>query len=197
MNADAVVVGLGNPGPRYAFTRHNAGFIALDLLAQEMGASFANNRKLKAEECTIAWGSHRVLLLKPQTFMNLSGESVQALYSQYNHLREKPLIVLHDEVDIPFGQVRAKLGGGDAGHNGLKSLRQCLGHGDYYRVRIGVGKPLQGSPIPLADHVLAQFGDNERELLAKMLLRSLDITELLLNKDLEKAQRLAAAPLGG
>ena len=192
MNADAIVVGLGNPGPRYAFTRHNIGFIALDVLAQDFGASFTASRKWNALECLITWKDKKVLLLKPQTFMNLSGDSLRAVYAQHNHLRDKPIIVLHDEVDIPMGRLRVKMGGGDAGHNGLKSLRSVLGHGDFYRVRMGVGRPVQGSHIELADYVLQPFSKEEQPSLMLLIERSLKSTELLLEDQLQKAQEFSA-----
>ncbi len=192
MNADAVIVGLGNPGPRYAFTRHNVGFLGLDILAQDFGVSFATNKKLQTLETQVTWKDRKCLLLKPQTFMNLSGQTLQSLYANNNHLREKPLIVWHDEVDIPFGQVRVKMGGGDAGHNGLKSIRSVLGHGDFYRVRMGVGRPVQGSEIELADYVLAPFAKDDQAILMGLIERSLKVTEHLLDGHLNKAQEEAA-----
>lgn len=192
MNADVVVVGLGNPGPRYAMTRHNVAFIALDLLARGANLSFRPAKKWKSEALDLEWNGRKALLLKPQTFMNLSGEAVQALYAEHNHLRDKPLIVLHDEVDLPFGRIRAKKGGGDAGHNGLKSLRECLGHGEFYRVRIGVSRPVQGSPIEVGDWVLQNFTTDEQKRLPEFLMDVLDVAELLLEEKLEEAQRVAA-----
>lgn len=190
--SSALLVGLGNPGSRYALTRHNMGFMALDVLAESLSTRFDTSKKWQAQIAEAHWKDTSVTLLKPQTYMNLSGESVRAYYQNQPHMRTAPLIVFHDEVDIPFGQLRVKLGGGDAGHNGLKSLRQCLGHGDYYRIRLGVGRPPAGSPLDLADYVLQPFAKNETEALHHCLQRGLDAAELLLQGKLAEAQELAA-----
>jgi PTH1 family peptidyl-tRNA hydrolase len=197
MNADAIIVGLGNPGPRYAFTRHNVGFIALDILADRERSSFSASglgSKIEAHWAEVRVDGKKCLLLKPQTFMNLSGKSLQKLYQLHNHLREAQLVCLHDEADIPFGQLRIKVGGGDAGHNGLKSLRETLGHGDYARIRMGVGKPVPGSGISLADSVLAPFRKEEEATLMDLNIRTLQVLESFLSKGLEQAQRIAALP---
>lgn len=192
MSLDAVVVGLGNPGPRYSFTRHNIAWLALDVLARELGASFSPASKLKAESTEVEWSGKKLLLLKPQTFMNLSGESLRALYEKRSDLKELPLIVLHDEVDIEFGKVRVKFGGGDAGHNGLRSIRACLGHGEFFRVRMGVGKPPFGNKMDLADWVLQNFPREDEQVLSDEIERSLDVVEALLTKDLNTALNVAA-----
>ncbi len=196
MAFDAVFVGLGNPGARYAMTRHNVGFIALDVLAQELRSRFETDstaaKKYKAHLTELEWDGQRLLLMKPQTFMNLSGESVRALYERQSDLKTKPLIVFQDEVDIPFGRVRVKLGGGDAGHNGLRSLRACLGHGDFYRIRMGVGKPPTGSSVQLADHVLMPFRRDEQDTLISLVEGSLAVASTLLKEGLAKAQERAA-----
>ena len=123
--------------------------------------------------------------------MNLSGESLRALYLEHPHLRQKPLIVVHDEVDIAFGKIRVKLGGGDAGHNGLRSLRECLGHGDYYRVRLGVGKP-ENSNEDLRDYVLGKFTKSDQPQLHNITQRAIQIIHTLLEGDLLKAQSQAS-----
>ena len=193
MNADAVIVGLGNPGPRYAFTRHNIGFICLDILAQDFKSKWTSaqsglGRTLNSEITRISdWNGKSVVLLKPQTFMNLSGQSVAKLYQEHSHLRSVPLIVVHDEVDVPFGKIRAKLGGGDAGHNGLKSIRACLGHGDFYRVRLGVGRPAADSPMELADFVLQAFDKDEQDVLFKECTQGFEVIHPLISGDLQKA----------
>jgi PTH1 family peptidyl-tRNA hydrolase len=197
MNADCIIVGLGNPGPRYAFTRHNVGFIALDILADRERASFSNTglgSKIDAQWAEVRIGDKKCLLLKPQTFMNLSGKTLQKLFQLHNHLRDAQLVCLHDEADIPFGQLRIKFGGGDAGHNGLKSLRETLGHGEYARIRMGVGKPVPGSGVSLADSVLAPFRKEEEPTLMDLNIRTLNVLESYLIKGLEAAQRVAALP---
>jgi PTH1 family peptidyl-tRNA hydrolase len=195
VNLDAIVIGLGNPGSRYAWTRHNAGFLALDWLVDDLGQAWEQSgsvsKATRAYVCKTNWNSKNVLLLKPQTFMNLSGESLRGLFSFGSHLRSLPLIVLHDEIDLPFGKLRCKVGGSDAGHNGLKSIREHLGHGDFYRVRLGVGRPTDGT-TPVADHVLQPFVEAEEPALKAMIEKSLKVCELLLDNKLSEAQELAA-----
>jgi len=196
MNFDALIVGLGNPGPRYAFTRHNAGFLLLDVLAQDAGVRFDEkstlSKKTGSHTATIELGGKKCLLMKPQTFMNLSGQSVRALYDQAHHLRDKPLVVAHDEADLPAGKVRVKMGGSDAGNNGLKSLRDELGTGEFFRVRLGVGKPGPDSKIELHDHVLQEFTKEE----AAGLIQAFDLTvqaiQALLEGELLAAQSLVS-----
>lgn len=191
MAYDAILVGLGNPGPRYFSTRHNIGFLALDALAERENVNFedssSKSKKLKAHIATFTWNSKKILLLKPQTFMNLSGESIRSLYQDDSSLKEAPLIVFHDEVDLAFGKLRVKLGGGDAGHNGLKSIRACIGHGDYYRIRMGVGRPGPEDSRVLADYVLSSFEKQELVVLKNEIEQSLRVAEALLFKNLEAA----------
>lgn len=190
MTYDFIVVGLGNPGPRYAFTRHNIGFIALDLLAQEQHTKFSNSgiaKKIGAEWAEVTLAGKNLLLIKPQTFMNLSGESLQKLFQHASHLRDLPLVCLHDEVDLPLGKVRIKHSGSDAGHNGLKSLRAHLGHGDFTRIRLGVGRPSAESNLQVADWVLQNFAKTEEEALMNELQKALTVLETLLTEGLDKA----------
>lgn len=187
MKPNFVVVGLGNPGARYAWTRHNVGFLALDVLAQDFGTKFESIDSFKAEKSEVTFQKQSLLLLKPQTFMNLSGESLQRLYQKYNHFREVPLVVLHDELDLPFGTVRVKLGGGDAGHNGLKSIRATLGHGDFYRIRLGIGRPADAR-IEIADWVLQSFQKSDEETLLQLCSKGLSVLEALTTQGLVAAQ---------
>jgi PTH1 family peptidyl-tRNA hydrolase len=194
VNWKSIIVGLGNPGPEFLFTRHNVGFMAVDLLALDLNLEWQSQSKL-ARRCQShiaegSWAGESVLLVKPQTFMNRSGLSVQALYQEYSLLREAPLIVLHDEVDIEFGKLRVKHGGSDAGHNGLRSLRESLGHGDYFRIRIGVGRAPEGQE--LADHVLGRFPKSDQERLARVLSRALDVCDLVRDNKLHEAQSEAS-----
>ena len=195
MSIDAILVGLGNPGPKYSLTRHNIGFILLDLLAQDKGTSFSSSgigKSIRAESCEVELAGKTLLLLKPQTFMNLSGESLQILFQKQNHLREVPLIVAHDEVDLAFKKLRIKFGGSDAGHNGLKSIRSCLGHGDYNRLRLGVGRPLPEDQISVADYVLANFAKPEQSELVNFLDHGIAVIECLLKDGIGAAQALAS-----
>ena len=191
---DAVVVGLGNPGARYKFTRHNVGFMALDLVVKGLGLSFSSSglaSKIQAEICEAPFAGKKVLFVKPQTFMNLSGETLQKLFQQHAHLRDKDLIVLHDEVDISFGEIRVKKGGGDAGHNGLKSLREKLGSGESYRIRMGVGRPPAAWNMSVADWVLTPYSKDDDKALIDLLIHTENTLEALLTHGLEIAQRVA------
>jgi PTH1 family peptidyl-tRNA hydrolase len=145
-----LVVGLGNPGPQYAATRHNAGFFVVDLLAENLRAAYWKV-EAGAKVARVRFGDDDLVLAKPQTFMNVSGKSVRRLLDAYS-VEIGDMIVVHDELDLPEGSVRAKRGGGHGGHNGLRSLSETLGTGDYLRVRVGIGRP-PGRQDP-ADFVL-------------------------------------------
>jgi PTH1 family peptidyl-tRNA hydrolase len=154
-----LVVGLGNPGPEYELTRHNAGFLTVDLLGENLRATYWKD-EAGARVASVRLGDDELVLAKPQTFMNLSGKSVKRLLASYDvPLRE--LVVVHDDIDIPAGVVRAKNGGGHGGHNGLRSLSESLGSGDYLRVRVGVGRP-PGRMDP-ADFVLQPLRAEQAE----------------------------------
>ena len=151
---DVLVVGLGNPGPEYARTRHNLGFMVTDRLAEGWAAAWRS--KFSGRVAEAREGDLRLALLQPLTYMNVSGRSVAAAMRFYK-LEPEALVVVHDEIDLELGDVRAKWGGGLAGHNGLRSLRESLGTADYARVRIGVGRPERGDRQPVADWVLKPF----------------------------------------
>jgi PTH1 family peptidyl-tRNA hydrolase len=182
-----LVVGLGNPGPGYARNRHNVGFMVADLLAGRIGAGFGRHRKAVAQvaEGHLGVGGPRVVLAKPMTFMNLSGGPVAAL-SQFYKIPVDHIVALHDELDIPYGQIRLKIGGGEGGHNGLRSMSQSLGSKDYLRVRFGIGRP-PGRQDP-ADYVLSDFSGTERKELEFLVDRAADATEAVLTRGLEWAQ---------
>ncbi len=169
-----LVVGLGNPGKQYSGNRHNVGFMVVDELARRWSAD-PFREKFKAELSRARRGSDEAILLKPLTFMNLSGESVQKALAFYK-LGLPDLIVIHDELDLPFGAVRVKVGGGLAGHNGLKSIVQHAAGPDFVRVRVGVGRPPQKG----ADHVLSDFSKLECSELSGVLERaSLAVSDIL------------------
>jgi PTH1 family peptidyl-tRNA hydrolase len=151
---DVLVVGLGNPGPEYARTRHNLGFMVTERLAAEWSAAWRS--KFSGRVAEARDGDLRLALLQPLTYMNLSGRSVAAAMRFYK-LEPDTLVVVHDEIDLELGDVRAKSGGGLAGHNGLRSLRESLGTADFVRVRIGVGRPERGDRQPVADWLLRPF----------------------------------------
>ena len=179
-----IIAGLGNPGPAYAGTRHNVGQMVLAVLAERLGARFkAHRTRNDIAEGRLA--GQLVTLARPQSYMNLSGGPVAALAAFYKVLPER-IVVLHDELDIPFGAVRLKLGGGDNGHNGLRSVTASLGTRDYYRVRFGIGRP-PGRMDP-ATFVLRDFTPAERKELPFALDHCADATETLVTKGLVEAQ---------
>lgn len=145
-----LIVGLGNPGPEYEKTRHNAGFLAVDLLAENLRAAYWKDQG-GAKVALVRFGGEELVLAKPQTFMNLSGCAVKKLVDHYG-IAVGDIIVIHDEIDLPAGDVRVKVGGGHAGHNGLRSLHDKLGSDAYTRVRVGVGRP--PGRMQAADYVL-------------------------------------------
>ncbi|MFE6053438.1 aminoacyl-tRNA hydrolase [Kitasatospora sp. NPDC056446] len=178
-----LVVGLGNPGEQYARNRHNIGFMVVDLLAQRMGAKFkAHKSRAQVAEGRLA--GKRVVLAKPMSFMNLSGGPVTALRDFYK-APAAALVAVHDELDIDYAALRLKLGGGDNGHNGLKSITKSLGP-DYHRVRCGIGRP--PGRMEVADFVLKDFSSTERKELEWFVDRSADAVEALLSEGLERAQ---------
>jgi peptidyl-tRNA hydrolase, PTH1 family len=179
-----LIAGLGNPGPEYSGNRHNAGFMVADLLAERLGARFKRDRS-RAAVAPGRLAGFPVTLAKPLTFMNLSGRPVAALRSFYKIPPER-IVVVHDELDLPFGALRLKQGGGDNGHNGLRSVTAALGTRDYFRVRVGIGRP-PGRMDP-ADFVLHDFSAAERKLVPEVLERSADATEALLRHGLAAAQ---------
>ena len=159
MSDDAVlVVGLGNPGIEYESTRHNAGFMVLDLFCAQTGATISQS-KFQGLFGTARINGHSVYLLKPQTYMNLSGKSVVSCMSFY-HLPIESVIVIHDDLDLPIGDVRAKVGGGSGGHNGLKSIMELTGSAEFGRIRMGIGRPVHGDVI---NYVLGKFPESEVE----------------------------------
>jgi peptidyl-tRNA hydrolase, PTH1 family len=180
-----LIAGLGNPGPEYHETRHNAGFMVLDRLADR--ADISVTRKAFSGLCGEGrWQEDRLFLLKPQTFMNLSGRSVAAALRYYK-LTPAELIVIHDELDIPFGQVKIKEGGGHGGHNGLRSLMAELGSGDFLRFRVGIGRPTKGDPVK---YVLGAFGKDEHPHLPRLCDGVCDLLGLLLREGVPKAMSL-------
>ncbi|MGW1210858.1 aminoacyl-tRNA hydrolase [Streptomyces sp. NPDC002499] len=188
-NAPWLIVGLGNPGPEYARNRHNVGFMVADLLAERIGGKFKRAGKAQAQVVEGRIGppgpaNRRVILAKPMSYMNLSGGPVNALRDFY----KVPLVnvvAVHDELDIDYGTLRLKLGGGDNGHNGLKSMTKAMGP-DYHRVRFGIGRP--PGRMQVADFVLKDFSGTERKELDYLVDRATDAAEALVLEGLERAQ---------
>ncbi|MFC5906158.1 aminoacyl-tRNA hydrolase [Streptacidiphilus monticola] len=179
-----LVVGLGNPGPEYAGNRHNIGFMVADLLVERVGGRFKSH-KSRAQVVEGRLAGQRVVLAKPMTFMNLSGGPVVALRDFYKLTPER-LVVIHDELDVEYAALRLKRGGGDNGHNGLKSITKSLGP-DYFRVRAGIGRP--PGRMEVADFVLRDFTASERKELPWFVDRAADAVEALLSEGLERAQQ--------
>ncbi len=182
-----LIVGLGNPGPQYSRNRHNAGFLVVDLLARRLGAGFSRHRRAAAEVAQghLGVGGASLVLAKPTTYMNLSGGPVLAL-SRFYKIPVDRIVAVHDELDVPYGQIRLKRDGGEGGHNGLRSMSASLGSREYLRVRFGIGRP-PGRQDP-ADYVLSDFTAAERRDLDFLVDRAADAAQALVTHGLEPAQ---------
>lgn len=179
-----LVAGLGNPGPEYAATRHNAGFAALDVLASRLGVTFKRSSKHSALVAEARDDDARVVLAKPQTYVNESGRALASLASYYKIPPER-IVVVYDEIELAFCTLRIRLGGGTAGHNGLKSIVAALG-ADFVRVRIGVGRP-PGRQDP-ADFVLSPFSKKEREEIEPVIEQAADAALLVVHEGVGETQ---------
>ncbi|MCV7170190.1 aminoacyl-tRNA hydrolase [Mycobacterium manitobense] len=185
-----LVVGLGNPGPTYAKTRHNVGFMVADLLAGRMGSGFKVHKKSGAEVVTGRLSGRSVVLAKPRCYMNESGRQVGPLAKFYS-VAPADVVVIHDELDIDFGRIRLKFGGGVAGHNGLRSVSAALGGNGFQRVRVGIGRPPGRKDA--AAYVLEAFTAAERTEVPTICEQAADATELLLEQGIEPAQNTVHA----
>ncbi|MCX2183172.1 aminoacyl-tRNA hydrolase [Streptomyces sp. SKN60] len=188
-NAPWLIVGLGNPGPEYAGNRHNVGFMVADLLADRIGGKFKRAGKAQAQVVEGRIGppgpaGRRVVLAKPMSYMNLSGGPVTSLRDFYK-VPTAHIVAIHDELDIDYGVLRLKIGGGDNGHNGLKSMTKSMG-ADYHRLRFGIGRP--PGRMQVADFVLKDFSSTERKELDYFVDRAADAVECLVTEGLERAQ---------
>jgi len=179
-----LIVGLGNPGAEYAKTRHNAGFLLVEKLAEQWKAGWTRERKFAARMAKAARGGKKILFCEPQTFMNLSGEAVAAVVSFYQLPLAQVLVVV-DDADLPLGEIRLRPGGGSGGHHGLESVAQHLGSKSYLRLRIGIGR--QNEARQITGHVLGKFGADESALLEKVLERAAGQVECWLAAGLQKA----------
>lgn len=186
-----LVVGLGNPGPSYAGHRHNIGYLVVEELASRMGSGFRAHKSGRADVVEGRLGAPgtpgpRVVLAKTRGYMNESGGAVKSLTTFYK-IPYARVIAIHDELDIPFGTMRVKLGGGDNGHNGLKSLRSSFGTGDFHRVRIGIGRPPGRQEV--ADFVLSNYSSAERKDVPFQVDTAADAVETLISEGLERTQQ--------
>jgi len=176
-----LVVGLGNPGEKYAKTRHNLGFMVVDKLARDL--QFKIDKKANAE---IGWLTPEILLAKPQTFMNASGLAVAKLTRRYS-LAPDHLLVIHDDVDLPLGKMKIRVGGAAAGHHGVESIIQQLGTDQFVRFRLGIGHPGRGHDAQVEEYVLREFDINETSELKQMLKKAVTAIDLALEKSLQRA----------
>lgn len=186
-----IIVGLGNPGEEYAETRHNVGQMVADELARRCGGALKPNSKTRTRNDTVRIAGQPVVVAVPMSYMNLSGGPVSSL-AKYHSLTPEDVIVIHDELDIPFGAVRLKRGGGSAGHNGLKDITKALGTPDYVRVRVGIGRP--PGRMDAASFVLKPFSSVERKELDLLIADAADAAEAVLELGLEAAQQRWHSP---
>ena len=184
MSAIRLIVGLGNPGREYEATRHNTGYWWVDELARLQNLRFKNEAKFHGLTARGQLHGHEMLLLKPQTFMNVSGRAVGAL-AQFYKIAPAEMLVVHDELDLPPGVARLKLGGGHGGHNGLKDIIAHLGSKDFWRLRLGIGHP--GERTDVAGYVLNDPRREERDLIDKAMQRALDVAHLIIEGKTEAA----------
>lgn len=183
-----LVVGLGNPGDEYAATRHNVGQMVIDHLAKRHNVKLSSHKSrsdIAAYKLGVGVDAHSIILAKSKSYMNESGGPIKALATFYS-VEPTNIIVLHDELDIPYAAIRAKVAGGDNGHNGLKSLTSAFGTPDYFRVRLGIGRPM-GQQDP-GDFVLKQFSKEEKRDLDEFIDRGADCVEFLIEKGLDLTQ---------
>ena len=180
---ELLVVGLGNPGREHARDRHNVGWMVVDELASRHGGSFRS--KFSGQLAEIRLDGIKLALLKPETYMNLSGQSVGAAARFFKVVPEQ-ILAVHDEVDLEAARLQARLGGGLAGHNGLRSIRQTLGSAEFLRLRVGVGRPGRGDRRPVADYVLSPFEPDEDP--GALVTRAADAVESLVRDGLERTQ---------
>lgn len=179
-----LVIGLGNPGPRYSGTRHNAGFWFVDRIAEKYSCNFSREHKFSGDIARLRWDGLDCLLLKPRTLMNDSGRSIQAVMAYYGITPEK-ILVVHDEIDFDPGTIRIKNGGGDAGHNGVRDIITNIGSVDFLRIRIGVGHP--GHRDRVIGSVLGKPTRAERKLIEDAIDRGMEVFPLILNGEYQKA----------
>lgn len=181
-----LIAGLGNVGDKYCFTRHNAGFMVLDKWALDEGLSFREEKKLKCFLTKLRYNNEDLLLVKPTTFMNLSGEAVRAVMDYYK-IEVKDILIIYDDIALDLGRIRFRANGSDGGHNGLKSIIQHVGTKDFDRLKVGIGPQPN---IPSENYVLQNFPKEQHEELKDVLKKSIEAVEYYLKNDIQKAQNL-------
>ncbi len=180
-----IIVGLGNPGQKYTYTRHNIGFLAVERLAKDLGADFSYQARIKADVAKVIIGGISLWLVKPDTYMNLSGEAVQAAVKSFGVDVSKELLVVADDLNLEFGRIRIKPEGSDGGHNGLKSIHAHLQTQNYPRLRMGIGRPAPGRDA--ADFVLGEFLATERDGLTNFLEDACECCRIWIRQDIARA----------
>ncbi|MBE9537142.1 MAG: aminoacyl-tRNA hydrolase [Proteobacteria bacterium] len=178
-----LIAGLGNPGSKYAMTRHNVGFMVADLLAERHGINIGKEKK-RSETGKGMIGGTPIVITKPLTFMNLSGEAIAPL-AAYLDIGVEDIIVIHDDLDLEFGRIKIKAGGGHGGHNGLKSLISHLNGREFTRIRMGIGKPVAGGDV--SSYVLSQFSAEEKKELINLIEHAADAVENIISKGADRA----------
>jgi len=186
-----LIVGLGNPGSKYEQTRHNAGFWFVDEIARQCGAQFRTETKFSGEVCKVVIENHDIWLLKPQTFMNLSGHAVRSLLSYYK-IPPSDFILIYDDLDMDLGRIRLKKRGGAGGHNGVASVIQELGTDQFVRLKIGIEKDPR---FNTADYVLSPFQREKQQVIEKSIARTVDLLPLLIEGRIDEAMNRFNAPL--
>ena len=186
-----LIVGLGNPGPEHARTRHNAGFWFIDALAEKLGARFGLESKLHGETAKVQLAGHNVWLLKPATFMNLSGRSVAAAL-RYWKIEPEECLIAHDELDLPTGSARLKFDGGHGGQNGLRDTMQHLGHGRFHRLRLGIGHP--GHKDKVTPWVLGRPGKDDEASLLRAVEDAINVLPLAVEGEFNEAMKRLHTP---
>ena len=179
-----LIVGLGNPGKEHELDRHNAGFWFVDLLAESFGARFREERKFNADLCRIQIGNNEVRLLKPMTYMNRSGQSIQAVCN-YFKIAPTEVLVVHDELDLPAGTARLKAGGGHAGHNGLRDIVSAMDGGDFWRLRLGIDRPSDSRQV--VDYVLGRPSRDDAQAIDRAVEAAADLLPEMLSGDFQRA----------
>lgn len=187
-----LIVGLGNPGPQYELTRHNVGQLVLDVLAERRGEKFSQRKaSARVAETWLRPGGAKLILAKPNSFMNTSGGPVSQLANFYN-IEPERIVVIHDELDIPFDTIKLKVGGGHGGHNGVRDIAKAMSTPDFPRVRVGIGRPPGRQDA--ADWVLSPFGGDQRKALPNLLTDGADAVEMLVEQGMLEAQQRYHAP---
>jgi len=183
-----VIVGLGNPGLKYQFTRHNIGFMVMEYFANDLGAKFKEVKSYNSMIARERFNNQKIIIVKPQTYMNLSGKAVKKITSYYKILNQD-LLIVYDDLNLQLGQIRIRIKGSSGGHNGIESIIQCMGNEDIPRLRLGIGKMPLNPEADYVSHVLSRFKKNEEKNLKSMIIFSTDAIKTIIADGFDKAMR--------